>query len=105
MMLIGSVSELRKAATDAHAVASVLRSIGFTVSVAENQDRLSMSPTLLAFDSTIERDDVAFFFFAGHGFEIAGQNYLLPTDIPPATQGEEELVKDSAFAIDRIIDR
>ena len=100
-----NVSELRKAVTDAHAVASVLRSIGFTVAVAENQDRQSMSQTLLAFDSTIERDDVAFFFFAGHGFEIAGQNYILPTDVPPAREGEEELVKDAAFAIDRIIDR
>src|SRR5262249_52032009 len=41
----------------------------------------------------------------GNGFEIAGQNYLLPTDVPPASEGEEELVKDAAFAIDRIIDR
>ena len=100
-----NVSALRKAVTDANAVASTLRTLGFSVLVAENQDRQSMSQTLLAFDNTIERDDVAFFFFAGHGFEIAGQNYLLPTDIPPATQGEEELVKDAAFAIDRIIDR
>lgn len=99
------VSQLRKAVTDANAVASALRALGFTVRVAENQDRLSMSQTLLAFDGAIERDDVAFFFFAGHGFEIAGQNYLLPTDVPPAAEGEEELVKDSAFAVDRIVDR
>lgn len=99
------VTPLRKAVTDANAVASALRGIGFAVLVAENQDRQSMSQTLLAFDSTIERDDVAFFFFAGHGFEIAGQNYLLPTDVPPAIEGEEELVKDAAFAVDRIIDR
>ena len=41
-----------------------------------------MSQTLLAFDRSVEKDDVAFFFFAGHGFEIPGRNYLLPTDVP-----------------------
>ncbi len=99
------IPELRRAVTDAVAVASALRGIGFTVLVAQNQDRQAMSHTLLAFDSMIERDDVAFFFFAGHGFEITGRNYLLPTDVPPATEGEEELIKDSSFAVDRIIDR
>jgi len=41
------VAALRKAVTDANAVASALRSIGFTVLVAENQDRQTMSQTLL----------------------------------------------------------
>src|SRR5262249_29255540 len=45
------------------------------------------------------------FFFAGHGFEIHGQNFLLPTDVPAATEGQEELVRDAAFAVERIVDR
>src|SRR4029077_16276691 len=76
------VSALRKAVTDANAVASNLRELGFTVVVGANQTRGTMSQALLAFDSAIEPGDTAFFFFAGHGFEIRGQNYLLPTDIP-----------------------
>ena len=99
------VPELRKAVTDANAIASVLRSLGFNVLVAENQDRQAMSQALHAFDNMIEKDDVAFFFFAGHGFEIAGQNYLLPTDVPAASEGEAELIKDASFASDRIVDR
>src|SRR5437867_821357 len=99
------VPELRKAVTDANAIASVLRSLGFKVLVAENQDRQAMSQALHAFDNMIEKDDVAFFFFAGHGFEIAGQNYLLPTDVPAASEGEAELIKDASFASDRIVDR
>ncbi len=99
------VPELRKAVTDANAIASALRGIGFTVLVAENQNRLAMSQALHAFDRALEKDDVAFFFYAGHGFEIAGRNYLLPTDVPPATEGEEELIKDASFAVDGIIDR
>ena len=41
---------------------------------------------LLAFDNAIEPGDTVFFFYAGHGFEIAGQNFLLPTDVPAATE-------------------
>jgi hypothetical protein len=52
--------------------------------VAENQTRRqAISQTLLAFDKAVEPGATAFFFYAGHGFEIAGQNFLLPTDVPP----------------------
>src|SRR5262249_3861078 len=49
--------------------------------------------------------DTAFFFFAAHGFEIAGQNYLLPTDVPAATEGQEELVRDASVLADRVVER
>jgi uncharacterized caspase-like protein len=73
--------------------------------VAENQTRTAFSQTLLAFDKVVEPGDTAFFFFAGHGFEIAGQNFLLPTDVPAATEGQEELVRDASVLADRIIER
>ena len=80
-----------------------LKKLGFTVLVAENQNRKGLSETLLAFDRMIEKGDTAFFFFAGHGFEIGGENYLLPTDVPSATVGQEELIRDGAIAAERII--
>src|SRR5690242_4071407 len=73
--------------------------------VAENQTRQAFSETLLAFDKAVEPGDSAFFFYAGHGFEIAGQNFLLPTDVPAATEGQEELVRDASVLADRIIER
>ncbi|MCA3575847.1 MAG: caspase family protein, partial [Bradyrhizobium sp.] len=36
---------------------------------------------------------------------IAGQNFLLPTDVPAATEGQEELVRDASVLADRIIER
>lgn len=63
-----------------------------------------MSEALLALDKVIEPGGTAFF-FAGHGFEIHGQNYLLPTDVPAVSEGEEELIRDAAFPADRIIER
>src|SRR6185369_6859332 len=67
--------------------------------------RQAFSQTLLAFDKSVEAGDTAFFFYAGHGFEIAGQNFLLPTDVPAATEGQEELVRDASILADRIIER
>ena len=99
------VPRLNTAVNDARIIAQTLRQLGFSVLVAENQSRHAMSEALLALDKTIEPGDTAFLFFAGHGFEIHGQNYLLPIDVPAAEEGQEELVRDAAFAADRIVER
>jgi hypothetical protein len=100
-----NVPKLQKAVNDARTMGDTLRQLGFSVMVAENQTRQAFSQTLLAFDKQIEAGDTAFFFYAGHGFEIAGQNYLLPTDVPAATEGQEELVRDASILADRIVER
>src|SRR6201990_1802800 len=100
-----NVPKLQKAVNDARTMGDTLKQLGFSVMVAENLNRQQFSQTLLAFDSSVGPGDTAFFFFAGHGFEIAGQNYLLPTDVPAATEGQEELVRDASVLADRIIER
>ena len=100
-----NVSKLQKAVNDARTMGDTLRQLGFNVMVAENQNRQQFSQTLLAFDNALEPEDTAFFFYAGHGFEIGGQNYLLPTDVPAATEGQEELVRDASVLADRIVER
>jgi hypothetical protein len=100
-----NVPRLDRAIYDAQALGEALKKIGFKVFVGEDQSRRSMSEALLAFDRSIEPGDTALFFFAGHGFEIHGQNYLLPTDVPAVTEGQEELVRDASFAVERIVDR
>lgn len=100
-----NVPKLLKAVNDARTMGDTLKQLGFSVMVAENQTRAAFSQTLLAFDKAVEPGDTAFFFYAGHGFEIAGQNFLLPTDVPAATEGQEELVRDASILADRIIER
>src|SRR5258708_1598521 len=109
-LLIGNndyknVPKLQKAVNDARTMGDTLKQLGFSVMVAENQNRQAFSETLLAFDRAVDAGDTAFFFYAGHGFEIAGQNFLLPTDVPAATEGQEELVRDASVLADRIIER
>lgn len=100
-----NVPKLQKAVNDARAMGETLKQLGFSVMLAENQTRQAFSETLLAFDRAVEPGDTAFFFYAGHGFEIAGQNFLLPTDVPAATEGQEELVRDASVLADRVIER
>src|SRR6202795_4612287 len=100
-----NVPKLQKAVNDARTMGDTLKQLGFSVMVAENQTRQAFSQTLLAFDNAVEPGDTAFFFYAGHGFEIAGQNFLLPTDVPAAGEGQEELVRDASVLADRIIER
>jgi uncharacterized caspase-like protein len=100
-----NVPKLQKAVNDARTMGDTLKQLGFTVMVAENQTRQAFSQSLLAFDKAVDKGDTAFFFYAGHGFEIAGQNFLLPTDVPAATEGQEELVRDASILADRVIER
>lgn len=100
-----NVPRLQKAVNDARTMGETLKQLGFTVMVAENQNRQQFSRSLLAFDNAVGPGDTAFFFYAGHGFEIAGQNYLLPTDVPAATEGQEDLVRDASVLADRIVER
>jgi len=100
-----NVPKLQKAVNDARTMGDALKQLGFSVMVAENLNRQQFSQVLLTFDNAVEPGDTAFFFYAGHGFEIAGQNFLLPTDVPAATEGQEELVRDASVLADRIIER
>src|ERR1700722_13796982 len=100
-----NVPKLQKAVNDARTMGDTLKQLGFNVMVAENQTRQAFSETLLAFAAAVGPGDTAFFFYAGHGFEIAGQNFLLPTDVPAAGEGQEELVRDASVLADRIIER
>ena len=63
-----------------------------------------MSRALVAFDADVGPGDRALFLYAGHGFEIGGTNYLLPTDVPAAEANQLDLVRDASFPVDRIID-
>src|SRR3977135_117402 len=67
-----NVPKLQKAVNDARTMGYTLKQLGFSVMVAENQTRQAFSQTRRAFDAAVELGDTSFFFYAGHGFEIAG---------------------------------
>lgn len=71
---------LANASNDAAAVSRALEGLGWNVTLRENLNRSSMKDALESFRETTEDCAAALFFFAGHGINIWGQNYLLPVD-------------------------
>jgi uncharacterized caspase-like protein len=73
-------SPLRNPVNDARAVAARLRELGFEVIVRENLGQEQMHAAVREFGRRLERANVALFYFAGHGMQIKGRNYLIPVD-------------------------
>ena len=66
---------------DARAIAKSLRDIGFVVTEGIDLDRAAMQATIRDFLREAARAQVAVVYYAGHGVQIDGRNYLVPVDI------------------------
>ncbi|MCO6186287.1 caspase family protein [Rhizobium sp. L1K21] len=76
-----NVNPLVNAASDAEAVGRTLETLGFEVTFSLDQKLRDLVKTVNQFSFRAETADIALVYYAGHGVEIAGQNYLIPTDI------------------------
>src|SRR5262249_1118917 len=65
---------------DAQAMATTLRSLGFAMTVLENASRGQMDDAIRKFGDSIKNGGVGLFFFAGHGVQVQGKNFLIPVD-------------------------
>lgn len=79
---------LKNPVNDATDVAAALREIGFEVMTATNTNLRKMTETMDAFGSKLKNYDVGLFYYAGHGLQVRGENYLVPIDAKPQTEGE-----------------
>ncbi|MGY8668490.1 caspase family protein [Bradyrhizobium sp. UFLA05-109] len=107
MALVVGISAYTNAPTlpntgnDSKAIAALFKSIGFDVVISRNDlGVVDFKRTVREFLITAENADVAVVYYAGHGIEIGGMNYLIPMD---AKLSHDYDVDDEAIAIDRII--
>ena len=75
-----NAEELPNPRNDATAIADVLTRTGFEVELKTDLDQLGLQHALRDFGLRAEGADVALVFYAGHGVQVAGENYLLPVD-------------------------
>ena len=75
-----SVPALANPRNDAHDIAAALVRLGFETSIALDSDRDQMERAIETFSAHVNKADVALFYFAGHGIQHQGVNYLIPTD-------------------------
>ena len=82
---------LANPANDARAMANKLREMGFKVTEALDVDRVRFSNTLSQFARSAAYADVTLLFYAGHGSQISGTNYMLPIDLNMSDLGQVPL--------------
>ena len=75
-----NANQLPNPPTDAHAMAGVLREIGFDVSEGINLTHDQMENQFRTFLHKAQGASVVLLFYAGHGMQVDGKNYLVPVD-------------------------
>ena len=65
---------------DAKDVAAQLKQLGFEVILGTDLDKAHMDKTIRDFAESLNGSEVGLFFYAGHGLQVDGENYLVPTD-------------------------
>lgn len=95
------VGRLANPANDATSVATALKEAGFdVVDLRQDLKTSEMRRTLRDFSDAARGADVAVIYYAGHGMEVDGNNYLIPVD---AVLERDIDVYDEAFALDRVL--
>ncbi len=97
-----SRSPLLNAVNDARAMGRTLRETGFSVETVIDADYPTFDRAIDIFADRLSPGDVALFYYAGHGVQVEGLNYLIPVDLERANAAK---VKYRALPADLIRER
>ncbi len=96
---------LKNPVNDAQDMATALRDLGFEVIHKENADRRTMGDTIFTFSNSLKKGGVGLFYYAGHGVQVNGRNYLIP--IGASIRAEREIkyeAVDAGLILDGMFD-
>lgn len=86
---------------DAEDFGAKLKRYGFDVIVASDCSAKEMDKRLKEFRKLLDTNEVGLFFFAGHGMQIEGKNYLISIDTDTSTEVD---AKHSSLSLDKVVD-
>jgi uncharacterized caspase-like protein len=96
-----SLNSLKNPLNDARDMADILRKKGFYVIPLENASQYQMEQAIVEFSDKIRNGKgVGLFYYAGHGVEVGGVNYLIPSD---ARIPSLDFVKSKTVSVDSVI--
>lgn len=81
---------------DAKDMAQMLTKLGFDIIYKENVTQIEMKRAIRAFGENIRNGGIGLFYYAGHGIQVNGQNYLIPVN---ATINKEEEIEYEAVDV------
>jgi len=91
---------LKNPINDAEDIAANLRQLDFKVILKRNADQRTMEDTIRDFGNLLRNGGVGIFYFAGHGIQVGGRNYLIPIDARIETESD---VKYEAVDAGRVL--
>ncbi|MGO8908164.1 MAG: caspase family protein [Bradyrhizobium sp.] len=96
-----TVPQLPNPSRDAGAVAKMFKDAGFdSVDVQLNVGNLEFKRSIRKFEAMADQADIAVVYYAGHGLEISGTNYLIPIDARLASDRDAD---DEAISLERLV--
>src|SRR5689334_11462627 len=96
-----TVPKLPNPSGDANAVAKMFRDAGFdSVDVLIDVGNLEFKRAIRKFENVADQAEIAVVYYAGHGLEIGGSNYLIPVDARLASDRDAE---DEAIPLERLV--
>ncbi|WP_299044449.1 caspase family protein [uncultured Tateyamaria sp.] len=97
-----SVAPLNNAVNDAEIMSETLRAVGFDVTLVVNSTQIDLKRAIAQFGRRLRaggRDTVGLFYYAGHGVQSFGSNYLLPVDASLSDAADLDLVAFEASSV------
>jgi hypothetical protein len=95
------LSSLENPKNDANAVAQKFKNMGYQTSLIHDGSDKAIKRELKLFSNASEKAKVAVVYYAGHGAQVEGENYILPTDLD--LPNSEIDIKLSSIKVDDII--
>lgn len=93
-------SALKNPVNDANLIDTTLRNLGFTVIKRVNTTKSELERVIYEFSRKLKEYDVALFYYAGHGIQVDGKNYLIPID---AKLVDKTAVRFEAVAVNYVV--
>jgi uncharacterized caspase-like protein len=98
-------AELPNPRNDAADMAAALRVLGFQVIEGFDVDKVAFDRKVRDFAVALKGADSGLFFYAGHGLQVGGQNYLFPTDARTETIDALDFEMVRADVVQRIMEQ
>ncbi len=93
---------LRNPVNDATAMAERLKAAGFEVTLRTNVTQREMTRAVSRFGQDLKTGSVGLFYYAGHGMQVRGRNFLVPVD---ADIQSEASVRSEAVDLDLVLEQ
>jgi uncharacterized protein (TIGR02145 family) len=90
---------LKNSANDATDMAALLKSAGFDVILRTDADKRAMLESIEVFGRKLPRAEIGMLYFAGHGMQIRGRNYLIPVNARVASETDVELESVDVYRV------